>query len=150
VNYATIPSVIYTAPEIAWVGPTEQALKAAGTAFRKGVFWFKANARAQALGESHGFVKVLADDQTDRILGVHMIGPRVSNARGGGRGMEFAAAAEDRGTVRRPTLSEALHERPRPLWVARVTPVARLAVWPVRDVCNSFDPGGTAPILFPE
>lgn len=113
VNYATIPSVIYTAPEIAWVGQTEQALKAAGTSFRKGVFWFKANARAQALGETHGFVKVLADDQTDRILGVHMIGPRVSELLGEAVvAMEFAAAAEDLARIchAHPTLSEALHE----------------------------------------
>jgi dihydrolipoamide dehydrogenase len=113
VNYATIPSVIYTAPEIAWVGQPEQALKAAGISFRKGVFWFKANARAQALGESHGFVKVLVDDQTDRILGVHMIGPRVSELLGEAVvAMEFAAAAEDLARIchAHPTLSEALHE----------------------------------------
>jgi len=113
VAYATIPSVIYTAPEIAWVGQTEQALKAAGTAFRKGVFWFMANGRAQALGETNGFVKVLADDQTDRILGVHMIGPRVSELLGEAVvAMEFAAAAEDLARIchAHPTLSEALHE----------------------------------------
>ncbi len=113
VNYATIPSVIYTAPEIAWVGQTEQALKAAGTAFRKGVFWFMANGRAQALGETHGFVKVLADDQTDRIVGVHMIGPRVSELLGEAVvAMEFAAATEDLARIchAHPTLSEALHE----------------------------------------
>ena len=113
VNLDTIPSVIYTAPEIAWVGQTEQALKAAGTAFRKGVFWFMANGRAQALGETHGFVKVLADDQTDRILGVHMIGPRVSELLGEAVvAMEFAAAAEDLARIchAHPTLSEALHE----------------------------------------
>jgi len=112
-NYATIPSVIYTAPEIAWVGQTEQALKAAGTVFRKGVFWFMANGRAQALGDTHGFVKVLADDQTDRILGVHMIGPRVSELLGEAVvAMEFAAAAEDLARIchAHPTLSEALHE----------------------------------------
>jgi dihydrolipoamide dehydrogenase len=113
VNYATIPSVIYTAPEIAWVGQTEQALKAAGVAFRKGVFWFMANGRAQAMGETQGFVKVLADDQTDRILGVHMIGPRVSELLGEAVvAMEFAAAAEDIARIchAHPTLSEALHE----------------------------------------
>ncbi len=113
VNYATIPSVIYTAPEIAWVGQTEQALKTAGTAFRKGVFWFMANGRAQALGATQGFVKVLADDRTDRILGVHMIGPRVSELLGEAVvAMEFAAAAEDLARIchAHPTLSEALHE----------------------------------------
>jgi dihydrolipoamide dehydrogenase len=113
VNYATMPSVIYTAPELAWVGQTEQALKAAGTAFRKGVFWFTANGRAQALGETQGFVKVLADDRTDRILGVHMIGPWVSELLGEAVvAMEFAGAAEDlaRITHAHPALSEALHE----------------------------------------
>ena len=113
VNYATIPSVIYTAPEIAWVGQTEQALKAAGSAFRKGVFWFMANGRAQAMGEAKGFVKVLADEHSDRLLGVHMIGPRVSELLGEAVvAMEFAAAAEDLGRITHahPTLSEALRE----------------------------------------
>jgi dihydrolipoamide dehydrogenase len=112
-NYATIPAVIYTAPEIAWVGQTEQALKDAGQAYRKGIFWFMANARAQAKGEVKGFVKVLADDQTDRLLGVHMIGPDVSELLGEAVvAMEFAAAAEDLGRIihAHPTLSEALHE----------------------------------------
>jgi len=80
---------------------------------RKGVFWFMANGRAQALGETHGFVKVLADDRTDRILGVHMIGPRVSELLGEAVvAMEFAAAAEDLARIvhAHPTLSEALHE----------------------------------------
>jgi len=113
VNYATIPSVIYTAPEIAWVGQTEQALKAAGSGFRKGVFWFMANGRALAMGEGRGFVKVLADERSDRLLGVHMIGPRVSELLGEAVvAMEFAAAAEDLGRITHahPTLSEALRE----------------------------------------
>jgi dihydrolipoamide dehydrogenase len=113
VGYATIPSVIYTAPEIAWVGQTGQALTAAGTPFRTGVFGFMANGRAQALGETRGFVKVLADDRTDRILGVHMIGPRVSELLGEAVvAMEFAAAAEDLARIchAHPTLSEALRE----------------------------------------
>jgi len=113
VNYATIPSVIYTAPELAWVGQTEQALKAAGGGFRKGVFWFMANGRALAMGEARGFVKVLADERSDRILGVHMIGPRVSELLGEAVvAMEFAAAAEDLGRITHahPTLSEALRE----------------------------------------
>jgi len=113
VNYGAIPSVIYTSPEIAWVGQTEQSLKANGTAFRKGVFWFMANGRAQALGETHGFIKVLAEDQADRILGVHMVGPRVSELLGEAVvAMEFAAAAEDLARIihAHPTLSEALHE----------------------------------------
>ena len=112
-NYATIPSVIYTAPEIAWVGQTEQALKAAGTGFRKGVFRFMANGRAQTLGETRGLIKVLADDRSDRILGVHMLGPRVSELLGEAVvAMEFAAAAEDLARIvhAHPTLSEALRE----------------------------------------
>ena len=113
VNEATIPSVIYTAPEIAWVGQTEQTLTAAGTALRKGVFWFMANGRAQALGETRGLIKVLADERSDRILGVHMIGPRVSELLGEAVvAMEFAAAAEDVARIAHahPTLSEALRE----------------------------------------
>ena len=113
VNEATIPSVIYTAPEIAWVGQTEQDLKAAGASFRKGVCWFMANGRAQALGETRGLIKVLADEATDRILGVHMIGPRVSELLAEAVvAMEFAAAAEDVARIvhAHPTLSEALHE----------------------------------------
>jgi len=113
VNYAAIPSVVYTAPEIAWVGQTEQALKAAGTAYRKGVFWFMANGRAQALGEPRGFVKVLADDATDRILGVHLIGPQVSELLAEAVvALEFAATAEDLARISHahPTLSEALRE----------------------------------------
>lgn len=113
VSYATIPSVIYTAPEIAWVGETEQNLAAAGRKFRKGVFAFLASGRAQALGDTQGFVKVLADDSTDRILGVHMIGPRVSELVAEAVvAMEFAAATEDLARIvhAHPTLSEALHE----------------------------------------
>jgi len=113
VNYAMIPAVIYTAPEIAWVGETEQALKAAGRPYRKGVFWFMANGRAQALGEARGFVKVLADDPSDRILGVHMVGPRVSELVAEAVvAMEFSASADDLGRIchAHPTLSEALHE----------------------------------------
>jgi len=74
VNYRAVPSVIYTMPEVAWVGETEQALRAAGDAYRSGVFPFAASGRARALGETDGFIKVLADAWTDRILGVHMIG----------------------------------------------------------------------------
>jgi len=113
VNYATIPSVIYTAPEIAWVGQTEQALKVAGTPYRKGQFGFLANGRAQALGAAKGFVKVLADERSDRLLGVHMIGPRVSELVAEAVvAMEFVAAAEDLARIchAHPTLSEALHE----------------------------------------
>lgn len=113
VNLALIPSVIYTDPEVAWVGQTEEALKAAGQKYRKGVFNFQANGRAQAQGEARGFVKVLADEATDRILGVHMIGPHVSELLGEAVvAMEFVAAAEDLARIchAHPTLSEALHE----------------------------------------
>ena len=78
VDFNTIPWVIYTSPEIAWVGQTEQQLKAAGRDVRAGTFPFMANGRARALGDTTGFVKVIADAKTDEILGVHMIGPMVS------------------------------------------------------------------------
>src|SRR5450759_917613 len=78
VNFNTVPWVIYTSPEIAWVGQTEQQLKAAGRDYRAGTFPFMANGRARALGDTSGFVKVLADAKSDEILGVHMIGPMVS------------------------------------------------------------------------
>src|SRR5436305_1674851 len=78
VNFNTIPWVIYTSPEIAWVGQTEQQLKAAGRAYKAGTFPFMANGRARALGDTTGFVKVIADAKTDEILGVHAIGPMVS------------------------------------------------------------------------
>ncbi len=113
VNYDTIPSVIYTAPEIAWVGATEQDLQQRGVGYRKGTFGFLASGRAQALGETQGFVKVLADEGSDRILGVHMIGPRVSELVSEAVvAMEFAAAAEDLARISHahPTLSEALRE----------------------------------------
>jgi dihydrolipoamide dehydrogenase len=113
VNLALIPSVIYTDPEIAWVGETEQALQAAGRKYRKGQFNFMANGRAQALGAAQGFVKVLADDASDRILGVHLIGPRVSELVAEAVvAMEFAGAAEDLARIvhAHPTLSEAVHE----------------------------------------
>ena len=76
VNYDIIPGVIYTSPEVAWVGKTEEELKAAGVAYKVGKFPFTANARAKVNHEAEGFVKVLADAKTDRVLGVHMIGPR--------------------------------------------------------------------------
>jgi len=112
-NLALIPSVIYTDPELAWVGQTEEALKVAEQKYRKGVFNFQANGRAQAQGEARGFVKVLADEATDRILGIHMIGPHVSDLLGEAVvAMEFVAAAEDLARIchAHPTLSEALHE----------------------------------------
>jgi dihydrolipoamide dehydrogenase len=113
VNLDTVPWVIYTAPEIAWVGKTEQELKAAGVDYRSGQFPFIVNGRARAIGETAGFVKVLADARTDRILGVHMIGPYASELISEAVvAMEFGAASEDIARIvhAHPTLSEALHE----------------------------------------
>ncbi|MGH8685887.1 MAG: dihydrolipoyl dehydrogenase [Nitrosospira sp.] len=112
-NLDTIPWVIYTSPEIAWVGKTEQELKAAGIQYKAGQFPFMANGRARALGETGGFVKVLADAKTDRILGVHMIGPYVSEMIAEAvTAMEFAASSEDIARIvhAHPSLSEVLHE----------------------------------------
>ena len=113
VNLETVPWVIYTAPEIAWVGKTEQELKARGVEYRSGQFPFIVNGRARAIGETAGFVKMLADSRTDRILGVHMIGPYASELIAEAVvAMEFGAAAEDIARIvhAHPTLSEALHE----------------------------------------
>ncbi|MDX9740651.1 MAG: dihydrolipoyl dehydrogenase [Gammaproteobacteria bacterium] len=113
VNYDTIPSVIYTLPEIAWAGATEQGLIATGTAYRSGTFPFAANGRAHAYGETEGMVKVLADATTDRVLGVHMIGPGCSELIATAVvAMEFGASSEDLALTvfAHPTLSEALHE----------------------------------------
>jgi dihydrolipoamide dehydrogenase len=108
-----VPWVIYTSPEIAWVGKTEQELKAAGIAYRAGSFPFSANARARALGDTTGFVKILADAATDRILGVHVIGPCASELIAEGVvAMEFGAASEDLARIchAHPSLSEATRE----------------------------------------
>lgn len=113
VNLATVPWVIYTSPEIAWVGKTEQELKAERIAYRVGQFPFMANGRARALGETSGFVKILAEAGTDRILGVHMMGPYVSEMIAEAVvAMEFAASSEDLARIvhAHPSLSEALHE----------------------------------------
>ncbi|PTR05946.1 dihydrolipoamide dehydrogenase [Nitrosospira sp. Nsp5] len=113
VNLDTIPWVIYTSPEIAWVGKTEQELKTAGIQYKAGQFPFMANGRARALGETGGFVKVLADADTDRILGIHMIGPYVSEMIAEAVvAMEFAASSEDIARIvhAHPSLSEVLHE----------------------------------------
>jgi dihydrolipoamide dehydrogenase len=113
VNMDTIPWVIYTSPEIAWVGKTEQELKAAGIAYRTGSFPFLASGRARSLGETAGFVKILADAKTDRILGVHMIGPFVSELISEAVvAMEFAASSEDLARIvhAHPSLSEVVHE----------------------------------------
>jgi dihydrolipoamide dehydrogenase len=113
VNLDAVPWVVYTAPEIAWVGKTEQELKAAGVAYRAGQFPFIASGRARALGETAGFVKMLADADTDRILGVHIIGPFASELIAEAVvAMEFAATAEDIARIvhAHPSLSEAMHE----------------------------------------
>jgi dihydrolipoyl dehydrogenase len=113
VNYGVIPGVVYTSPEIAWVGRTEEELKDAGIAYKKGAFPFTANARARANHAMTGFVKVLADATTDEILGVHMMGANVSEMIGeAALAMEFRAASEDiaRTCHAHPTLSEALRQ----------------------------------------
>jgi dihydrolipoamide dehydrogenase len=113
VNYETIPWVIYTWPEIAWVGKTSQQLRASNMDFRAGVFPFSGNGRAHAMGDATGLVKILSDSKTDRILGVHIIGPYASELIGEAVAvMEFGGAAEDiaRTVHAHPTLSEAVHE----------------------------------------
>jgi len=113
VDFNTVPWVIYTAPEIAWVGQTEQQLKAAGVAYRSGKFPFLANGRARALGDTSGFVKILADATTDRILGMHVIGPMASELISEGVvAMEFGASSEDLARIchAHPSLSEATRE----------------------------------------
>ena len=113
VNYDVIPGVIYTTPEVAWVGKTEEELKAAGVAYKIGKFPFSANSRAKVNHEAEGFVKVLADATTDRILGVHMIGPSVGEMIGEYCvAMEFGGASEDvaRTCHPHPTRSEALRQ----------------------------------------
>lgn len=113
VNYDAIPGVIYTYPEVAAVGKTEEELKEAGIAFVKGTFPFSANSRARANGSSEGFVKVLADKETDRILGVHIMGPNAGEMIAEGViGMEYGASSEDiaRTCHAHPTLSEAFKE----------------------------------------
>jgi len=113
VNFNTIPWVIYTSPEIAWVGRTEQQLKADGVAYKAGTFPFLANGRARALGDTTGMVKFLADATTDEILGVHMVGPQVSELIAEAVvAMEFKASAEDIARIchAHPSLSEATKE----------------------------------------
>jgi dihydrolipoamide dehydrogenase len=113
VNYDIIPSVIYTAPEIAWVGQTEQQLKASGIPYKNGLFPFSANGRARALEAASGFVKLLAHRDTDSILGVHIIGPMAGELIAEATlAMEFEGSAEDlqRTIHAHPTLAEALHE----------------------------------------
>ena len=113
VNFNTVPWVIYTHPEIAWVGRTEQQLKADGVKYKAGTFPFLANGRARALGDTTGMVKFLADAETDEILGVHMVGPQVSELIAEAVvAMEFRASSEDIARIchAHPSLSEATKE----------------------------------------
>ena len=127
VNYDAVPSVIYTEPEIAWVGKTEQQLKSLGVRYRAGVFPFAANGRAKAMSAAQGLVKIISDADTDRVLGMHAIGPQCAELVATGvMAMEFQATTEDiiLTMFAHPTLSEAVHEAAlavdgRPLHVAR-------------------------------
>lgn len=113
VNYDTVPSIIYTFPELAWVGKTEQELKADGVKYKVGKFPFAASGRAMAANATEGFVKIIADEQTDRILGVHIVGGVASELIAQGViAMEFASSAEDLQLTMfaHPTVSEAVHE----------------------------------------
>lgn len=113
VDYNLIPGIVYTDPEIATVGRTEEQLKDDGIEYRRGVFPFRGNGRARTLGQTDGRVKVLADQKTDRILGVHIIGPRAGDLIAEAvAAMAFGASSEDLARVchGHPTLSEALHE----------------------------------------
>jgi dihydrolipoamide dehydrogenase len=113
VNYDAIPGIIYTHPEVASVGRTEQQLSEAGIPYRKGSFPYSANGRAKALGETDGLVKILAHAETDRILGFHVIGAHASDlAAEGAVAIEFSASAEDlaRSSHAHPTLSEIVKE----------------------------------------
>ncbi len=113
INYDTIPWVIYTNPEIAWVGKTEQALKAEGIPYKVGTFPFAANGRAKAMDGAVGMVKLLAHGQTDTILGCHIVGPFASELiQEAVLAMEFSASSEDlaRTIHSHPTLYETMHE----------------------------------------
>ena len=113
VDYDAIPPVIYTWPEVASVGKTEEELKAAAVPYRIGKFPFTANPRARTNGDTEGFVKILAESETDRVLGVHIIGPDAGTMIAeAALAMEFGASAEDiaRTCHAHPTLSEALKE----------------------------------------
>ncbi len=113
VNYECIPSVIYTHPEVAWVGKTEAELKAGGDGYRVGAFPFSASGRALAANDTDGMVRILADEASDRILGVHILGPQASELIAQAViAMEFDASAEDLALTMfaHPTLAEAVHE----------------------------------------
>jgi len=113
VNYDAIPAVVYTAPEVASVGKTEEELKAAGIAYKIGKFPFTANARAKTIAATEGFAKILADAKTDRVLGVHILGAEAGNMIAeAALAIEFGAASEDiaRTSHAHPTLSEAVRQ----------------------------------------
>ena len=113
VNFDTIPWVIYTEPEIAWVGKTEEQLKAEGVPYKAGSFPFAAVGRAVAMAEPAGFVKVLAHAETDRVLGMHLVGANVSElVHEGVLTMEFSGSADDLARIchAHPSLSEAVHD----------------------------------------
>ncbi len=113
VNYKVIPSVVYTHPEVAWVGQTEEEVKASGASYNIGTFPFMANSRAKTVNDAEGFVKVIADSTTDRILGVHIIGPSAGELIAeAALGMEYGASSEDiaRTCHAHPTFSEAVKE----------------------------------------
>jgi dihydrolipoamide dehydrogenase len=113
VNYNAIPAVVYTHPEIASVGKTEEQLTEAGIAYKKGTFPFAANGRARALGTVEGRVKILADASTDRILGVHIVGARAGDLIAeAATAIEFGASAEDiaRSSHAHPSLAEVVKE----------------------------------------
>lgn len=113
VNYGAIPSVMYTHPEVAWVGQNEQELKASGVKYKIGTFPFSANSRAKTNLDSEGLVKMIADAETDRILGVHIIGPNAGEMIAEGTlAIEYGASSEDIGRTSHahPTLAEAFKE----------------------------------------
>ena len=113
VNYDLVPSVIYTHPEVAWVGKNEEELKAEGVDYNVGTFPFAASGRALAANDSDGLVKILADSKTDRILGCHIIGASAADLlQQVVIAMEFSSSAEDLGLTMfsHPALSEAVHE----------------------------------------
>jgi dihydrolipoamide dehydrogenase len=113
VNYEVIPNVVYTFPEVASVGRSEEELKSEGVAYSVGKFPFTANGRAKANGQTDGFVKILADAKTDRVLGAHIIGPEAGNLiHEVAVAMEFGASSEDiaRTCHAHPTLAEAVKE----------------------------------------
>jgi dihydrolipoamide dehydrogenase len=113
INYNLIPGVVYTWPEVASVGYTEEQLKEKGLKYKSGSFPFKASGRARASMDTDGFIKVLADETTDEVLGVHMIGPRVADViMEAAVAMEFRASAEDISRIchGHPTFTESLKE----------------------------------------